>query len=122
MDYYRRPLQALTTTTPSRRADVGIGALGALVCLALTGYFTIDTAQPGFLGGDHIYFLTFVKSYMNGHGFRFDSQLGFPSERDNLYFPNADLTYRLGFWLAAHLTSNPFRVIHAVYIAGILAM
>ncbi len=122
MDYYRRPLQALTAPTPSLRLDVAIGIVGAVVCLALTGYFRIDTAQPGFLGGDHIYFLTFIKSYMNGHGFRFDSQIGFPSERDNLYFPSFDGTYRLGMWLAAHFTSNPFRAMHAVYIAAILAM
>jgi hypothetical protein len=122
MDYYRRPLQALTTPTPSLRADVGIGVLGALVCLALTGYFGINTAQPGYLGGDHLFFLTLIKSYMNGHGFRFDSQLGFPSERDYLYFPDFDLTYRIACWLAAHLTRNPFRAMHAVYVGGILAM
>jgi hypothetical protein len=122
MDYYRRPLQVLTTPTPSLRVDVGIGVLGAVVCLALTGYFRIDLARPGFLGGDHLYFLTYVKSFINGHGFRFDSQLGFPSERDNLYFPNADLTYRLCMWLAAHFTANPFRAMHAVYIVAILAM
>jgi hypothetical protein len=122
MDYYRRPLQALTTPTPSLRVDVGIAVLGALVCLALTGYFQIDTALPGYLGGDHLFVLALIKSHMNGHGFRFDSQLGFPSERDYLYFPSFDLTYRIGFWLAAHLTSNPFRAAHAVYIASILAM
>jgi hypothetical protein len=122
MDYYRGPLRALTTPTPSRRVDVGFGVIGAFLCLALAGYFRINTAQPGFLGGDHLFFTTIIKSYMNGHGLRFDSQIGFPSERDYLYFPSFDLTYKLGFWLASRVTSNPFRAMHAVYIAGILAM
>lgn len=120
MTLYRRLLQAVIA--PSRVLDVIIGAVGAILCVAMTGYFKINLIQPGYIGGDHTFYLTITKSYINGHGFRFDSQLGFPSARDFIYFPNSDLTQRIGLWLAAHVTTNPFLAMHAVYIAALIAM
>ncbi len=120
MDHLQRMLRPLNAHP--RLVDFAICAIGALICVALTGYFAINMALPGHLGGDHLFYITFTKSLMNGHGFRFDPQLGFPSERDNLYFPDFDLTYKIEFWIASHFTSNPFRVMHIVYIAGLLAM
>jgi phosphoglycerol transferase len=97
-------------------------ALGGLACLALTGYLTIDTALPANFRGDHLFYLVEAKSYIDGHGFRFNPQLGFPASQDTLYFPNFDLSFRLFLWLAAKVSSDPIRNFHALYIAGLLAM
>ena len=107
---------------PRLRTDFGIFAVGAVICLGLTGYFQMQTGLPASLDGDHLFLLTTAKSYINGHGFRFDSHLGFPDERDYLYFPSFDLSFRSVLWLAAHLTQNPFRAAHMLYVFGLVAM
>lgn len=106
---------------PGPRVDLFICAVGAVICLGLTGYFRVHTGLPGSLGGDHLFFITVAKSYINGHGFRLDSQLGFPDERDWLYFPSFDLSSRSVLWLAAHLTRNPFRAVHIYYVLALVA-
>jgi uncharacterized membrane protein len=107
---------------PGRRIDLLICLIGAVICVGLTGYFRIRTDLPASLEGDHLFFVTAAKSYINGHGFRLDSQLGFPGERDWLYFPSFDLSSRCLLWLAAHLTRNPFSVVHIYYVLGLAAM
>ena len=96
--------------------------IGGVICAGLAGYFWIDTTAPAGLGGDHTVILTMAKSYINGHGFRFDSQLGFPGARDWLYFPSFELSQRVTLWLAGHLTHSPFRAVHGLYMAGLAAM
>lgn len=95
---------------------------GALVCLTLAGYFLVNTNLPANLYGDHLVTVTTAKSYINGHGFRYDSQLGYPDVRDSLYFPSFDLSYRIILWIMARITQNPFDSIHGLYVVGLSAM
>lgn len=111
-----------TLGRPALLQNLAILIVGSLVCLGLAGYFQIDTAKPARLDADHLFLLTMAKSYINGHGFRFDAQLGYPDVRDSLYFPSFELSYRVFLWLATRITHNPFRAAHALYIAGISAM
>lgn len=107
---------------PSPLGNLAIMAITALLLLVTVGYFRMDLSAPANITGDHLFFLTLAKSYINGHGFRFDSQLGYPGARDWLYFPSFDLSYRVLLWLGARVTSNPFVVIHLVYIVCFVAM
>ena len=95
---------------------------GGVLCLALTGYFGVKTGLPASLSGDHLVLITMAKSYINGHGFRLDSQLGYPDVRDTLYFPSFDLSYRTLLWLEGRVVHSPFRAMHGLYIVGLLAM
>jgi phosphoglycerol transferase len=108
--------------TKTRIMDVLAACVGAVLCVGLAGYFWIDTSAPANLGGDHTVVLTMAKSYINGHGFRFDSQMGFPGVRDWLYFPSFELIQRSLLWLSGHVTHSPFRSVHALYMAGLAAM
>ena len=102
--------------------DLGALLIGALLTLALTGYTRMDLRQPAGLGGDHLFVVAYAKNYINGHGFRLNGHLGFPDVQDNLRFPSFDLSYRTWLWLEAQVFSNPFTVVHGLYIIGILAM
>ena len=106
----------------SRVLDGAIIVAGAVVSLWLVGYFKIDWTKPARLDADHLFLLTWAKALINGHGFRFDAQFGYPDVRDNLYFPGFDLTTRMFMWLVTRFTTNPFLTAHTVYIAGISAM
>jgi hypothetical protein len=102
--------------------DVLAACIGAVICTGLAGYFWIDTSAPASLRGDHLFMVAAAKSYINGHGFRFDAQLGFPGARDGLYFPNSDLSYRTILWLFAHVTNSPFRAVHWTYMVALATM
>lgn len=82
----------------------------------------MDTSVPTAVAGDHLFIVTQAKSYIDGHGFRLNPNLGFPEVQDYLYFPSFDFTQRAFLWIAARFTTNPFRVVFAYYFAGILAM
>ena len=107
---------------PSRVGSVVFLALTAVLLLGIVGYFQMDLTAPTNITGDHLFFLTMAKSYINGHGFRFDSQLGYPGVRDSLYFPSFDLSYRLLLWVGARMTHNPFILVHGLYIVCFSAM
>ena len=107
---------------PRLLVEVALAILAGILCLALSGYFSVNTALPGNLNGDHIVALIQAKGYVNGHGFRLDSQLGYPLAMDRLYFPNFDKSYQVFMWLVARIVHNPFRVIHALYMACLLLM
>ena len=109
----------------SVRGPIAEGAIivfGSLVSLWLVGYFKLDWTKPARLDADPLLLLTFAKGLINGHGFRFDAQLGYPDVKDGLYFPNFDLSYRVFMWLAARVTSNPFLIANLLYVAGLSAM
>lgn len=102
--------------------ELAVLALGGLATLFLSGYGRIDLHRPARIAGDHLFVVTYAKSYIEGHGFRFNAQLGFPDVQDSLRFPSFDATYRIWLWLEARVMHNPFAAVHGLYIAGILAM
>lgn len=108
--------------SPKFFAEVAFALLSGILCLAISGYFSVHTGLPGSLHGDHLVALVQAKSYINGHGFRLDSQLGYPLVLDRMYFPNFDKSYQAFMWLAARVTHNPFLIVHAMYMAGLLLM
>lgn len=110
---------------PSRRSLPAIGVraatvvLGALTCLLLLGYGRIDLTQPTRLAGDHLFYLTFAKSYIAGHGLRFNESLGSPGVQDGMYFPGFDMSHKYILWLGSWFFSNPISLMHFFYLISI---
>ncbi len=95
---------------------------GLLFCLAFAGFFQIRYQQPLTLAGDNLITIDDAKSFIDGHGFRFNSNVGFPGIRDSVYFPSFDFTYRLFLFLCGQFVSNPLVSYCALYLAGVSAM
>ncbi len=98
---------------------VGSLVLGALACLLLVGYGRLDLSQPANFAGDSLYYLAFAKSYIAGHGFRFNESLGYPGAQDGMYFPSFDMANKYILWLGSRFISSPVSLLHLLYIVGI---
>lgn len=105
--------------TPSRLAAPAIVAFGAVVCLWLTGWFGLNLRDPLSFYGDHMLWLGYARSFIEGHGFRFSDSLGFPGVRDHMYNPTFYLSQKSLMWLAARAFDNPAAVISVFYGVGI---
>jgi hypothetical protein len=93
-----------------------------LVCLGLFGFGSIEPFSLLSSGGDNLFTLTMVKSYMNGDGFRFNSDLGFPGVQDNLYFPSFDFIYRAFLRVSGLFATTVAAPYYLMYLCGVSAM
>jgi hypothetical protein len=114
-----RGVAASRLSLPTVGLRAGSVILGALICLVLVGYGQIDLAQPATLSGDHLYYLTFAKSYIAGHGFRFNESLGYPGVQDGMYFPAFDMGHKYILWLGSRFISSPISLMHVFYLVAI---
>jgi len=97
--------------------------LGLATCLALQGFAAI---KPGSLVSrfdrDSLWALTYVKTYMNGGGFRINPNMGFPGVQDNTFFPSFDFSYRVVLRLIAPFVSDVFAAYYLLQLLGVAAM
>jgi hypothetical protein len=105
--------------------NIGLATLygvGLIACLGLFGFGSIRPFSLLSVGGDNLFTLTMVKSYMNGDGFRINSSLGFPGVQDNLFFPSFDFIYRAFLWVAAKFSSTVAGPYYLMYLIGCAGM
>src|SRR2546430_1001111 len=103
-------LIALFETYSGRRTTTEAFFLfvGSITTLFLLGYNYIDFTMPMHIVSDHFYALTEAKNYINGHGFRFNPNLGYPGIHDDIFFTTFDSSYKTILWLGSRLSNNPF--------------
>lgn len=97
-----------------------IVSIGALVCLWLTGWFGLNLRDPLSFNGDHMLWLGYARSFIEGHGFRWSDSLGFPGMRDHMYHPTFYLSQKSIMWITARFLDNPAAVISVFYAFGIV--
>jgi hypothetical protein len=96
--------------------------LGLTASLWLSGILFTRADQPLSLRNDHLFLLVEIKSFLHGHGLRFNPSLGFPGVQDNLLFPQFDLSHGLVLYLLSRLAQSPFAIEHLFYGVAIAAM
>jgi hypothetical protein len=102
------------------RPAAALTALGALACLWLTGWFGLNKRDPITFYGDHMLWLGYARSFVEGYGFRWSESLGFPGVRDHMYNPTFYLSQKVIMWLSARVFDNPAAVVSTFYGVGIL--
>lgn len=103
-----------------RVARAAVVSSGALLCLWLTGWFGLNLRDPLSFSGDHMLWLGYARSFIEGHGFRWSDSLGFPGMRDHMYHPTFYLSQKSLMWITARLLDNPAAVISVFYAFGII--
>ena len=97
-------------------------AAGALVSLALTGWFGLALDQPLSFNGDHLYLLSTARGIADGHGFRWNHSLGLPGVLDNMVHPTFYFGQKVIMWLIATMVRRPETVVNVFYGIGIVLM
>ena len=97
-------------------------ATGIVLCLLLSGWFHLDRSEPLTFAGDHLVTLGRAKSYVDGHGFRWNDHLGLPGVRDALQHPTFFFAQKSVLWVAARTTGSATNAIAWFYAAGLGAV
>jgi phosphoglycerol transferase len=96
--------------------------LGVASTLLLIGYGRVDFNKYLNMAGDTMQVNVFAKSYIDGFGFRFNPNLGFPGHLDNLYWPTFDFCYRIILFICSIFTNNFIISYHLLYLLCIIFM
>jgi hypothetical protein len=96
--------------------------LGMGATLWLSGILGVEFAKPLALGGDHLFLLVQIKSFLDGYGLRLNPSLGFPGVQDNLLFPQFELSHRVLLYLLSKISGSIFVVCNLFYAISVAAM
>ena len=107
--------------TPLLFYSVGLLICGALISVRY-GLFRDSFDLTLVPRGDNTFALGYIKSFIEGYGFRYTGALGYPGVQDNYLHPQFEFSYRLFLWLVARWIKDPFTVYAAMYVAGVAAM
>jgi hypothetical protein len=95
---------------------------GLVASLALLGLGSIKPFSLLAVGGDNLFTLTFIKTYVNGGGFRINPNLGFPGVQDNLFFPTFDFSSLAFLRAVSHFASGVAAPYYLYYLCGSAAV
>jgi hypothetical protein len=90
-------------------------AAGIVCVLVLTGWTALQPNEPLSFNSDHLLTLGNARSYMDGHGFRWNDRLGFPAQRDQMYHATFYLAQKSIMWIAARVVRSPAAVVYVFY-------
>ena len=107
--------------TPLLFYSVGLLLCGALISVRY-GLFRDSFDLTLVPRGDNTFALGYIKSFIEGYGFRYTDALGYPGVQDNYLHPQFEFSYRLFLWLVARWIKDPFTVYAVMYVAGVAAM
>lgn len=97
-------------------------AAGVALCLLLSGWFQVDRSQPLVFAGDHLLTLGTAKSFVDGHGFRWNEHLGLPGVRDGLQHPTFYFVQKSVLWVTARVTGSAPATVAWLYAIGLGAV
>src|SRR5438128_575896 len=104
-----------------RRSLAFAPIVGLAAALLLLGFGGLQFGQPISLSGDHIFLLQMIKDAIRGIGI-FNEHMGAPLQKNGLYMPFFDGSYKLTIWLLTRFTSNVFLVASLFYLIGVTAI
>ena len=96
--------------------------LGLATTLWLSGILSAEFRKPLALGGDHLFLLVQIKSFLDGYGLRLNPSLGFPGVQDNLLFPQFELSHRALLFLLSKISGSIFVICNLFYAISVAAM
>ncbi len=105
-----------------RLTRAAVVAAGAVLSLALTGWFGLIPTEPLSFHGDHLLTLGNARSYIDGNGFRWNDRLGFPGTRDAMYHATFYFAQKSIMWLTARVVERAPLVVYVFYGAGIVLL
>jgi hypothetical protein len=104
--------------TRRRFVHVALVAAGGLLTLALTGWFSLVPDVPLTFTGDHLLTLGNARSYIDGHGLRFNDRLGYPGVRDGMFHATFYFAQKSILWLTAQVADRASVVVYVFYGVG----